>query len=109
MRTPAEQAIYLAERPVYDAASRLEKSIATLASLRTATNARLPIVEAEAEMDDIDDHFAAIGKKLAAALAIHDAAIERMQIEEDVRYIRANGLFALADRAANDNAKAKAA
>lgn len=90
MRTPIEQAIYLAERPFYDACARTEKAIALLASLRALIKPRLPLAEAEAEMDDIEGHLDVIGRKLAAALVIQDANIEGLQVAEDARYNAAN-------------------
>ncbi len=93
MRTPAEQAIYLAERPIYEACARTEKAIAMLGTLRALV---------AGELVDAEDHFAAIGDKLAAALALHEARIGQLQLDEEVRYVRAHGIFALA--AANDDA-----
>jgi hypothetical protein len=106
-RTPAEAAIYLAERPVYDGCARIEKSLAMLAALRSLVQPQLRIDTAEAAMDDIEGDMDRIGAKLGAALAIHVAAIERMQLDEEIRYARAHGLFALAAKGepafANDN------
>ena len=90
MRSPAEQAIYLAERPIYAAADRLEKSIVMLASLRALIQPRLPIAEAEAEMDGVEDLIDRMQSKLGAALAIHTDEIERLQIAEEARYNAAN-------------------
>lgn len=90
MRTPTEQAIYQAERPIYNAADRLEQSLRMLASLRALIVPRLPIAEAEAEMDDTEDLIDRVQAKLGAALAIHDAEIERLQLAEDARYNAAN-------------------
>lgn len=93
-----------AELAIHDAAARLENSIATLAGLRTLIVPRLPIAEAEAEMEDIEDQLDAIRSKLGAALVIHEAEIERLQLDADVRYAREHGLFALADMTGRDGA-----
>ncbi len=75
----AQHKIPLAELAIYDASIRLEKSIVMLASLRELILPRLPIAEAEAEMEDIEDLIDAIRSKIGAALAIHEAEVERLQ------------------------------
>jgi hypothetical protein len=90
-RVESEQAARRqAERPIYDAADRLEKSIVMLASLRALIQPRLPIAEAEAEMDDTEDLIDQLQSRLGAALAIHTLEVERLQLAEDARYNAAN-------------------
>ena len=47
-RTPAEQAFYKAERPIYDGATSLEKALAQLEALRRSFPGVLPVAAAEA-------------------------------------------------------------
>ncbi len=75
--------IPLAELAIYDASIRLERSITLLDNLRELIVPRLPIAEAEAEMDDIEDLIDAIRSKVGAALAIHEAEVERLQPAEE--------------------------
>jgi hypothetical protein len=80
----APHKILLAELAIYDASIRLEKSIVMLADLRALIQPRLPIAEAEAEMDDTEDLIDQLQSKLGTALAIHEAEVERLQPADDM-------------------------
>lgn len=73
-----------AERTIYRAADRLDKSLTTLAALRALIKGPLPLAGAEALMDDIEDHLDAIGGKLGAALTIHESEMDRIEAIEPI-------------------------
>lgn len=70
-----------ADRAIYAATARLEKSLAAHRALAACVAGRLPIPAAEAHMDDIETHLDAIRARLADAHAIHEAAIEQLARE----------------------------
>lgn len=86
MRTPAEAAIYAAERPIYAAHAKLIELLQINTSIARHASARLPLPEAERCMDGIDDDFANVRTKLAAAIQVMTAETERLQEAEEARY-----------------------
>jgi hypothetical protein len=88
-----------ADRALYAACARLEKSLSTHTALRSLIASPLPIAAAEAQMDDIEDHLSAIRAKLTGALLTMTAEVDRIQEAEEIEYARAHGVTALA---AND-------
>lgn len=92
-RTPAEQAIYLAERPIYDAAASLDKYAAMATALRAGlARVHLPVAAAAEHLDYMDDLLAIVSAQLNRAANVVNAELERLQKAEEARY-------ALADRA----------
>ncbi len=72
-----------ATRAIYAATDRLEQSLAAHRALAALISPALPIAAAELHMNDIEDHLAAIRRKLDDALAVHVAAIERLEFAEE--------------------------
>jgi hypothetical protein len=76
----ADRAIYLADRPIFEAAARLEKFASETASLRAQlARLRLPLEAAEDRLDHTDDMLAIVCAQLERALAIVTAEIDRRQ------------------------------
>jgi hypothetical protein len=101
MRTPAEQAIHDAERPIYEASAALDKLLSQMSAVRSGlARLSLPIDPAARALDHSDDLAGILISQMHAAAAIINDRIERFQLDEDVRFVRDHGLFALA---ANDN------
>jgi hypothetical protein len=71
------------EDAIYDACAKVERSIATLAALRTGIAGALPIAEAESLMDDVEDYLDILKVKFARALDVFHAAIERIEREDE--------------------------
>lgn len=87
MRTPAEQAIYNAERPIYAVAAALDKYTAMLATLRAGlAKVILPAAVANDHLDFIDDLLAIADAKLDRATSHVGKKIEQLQDAEQARY-----------------------
>lgn len=79
-RTPVEQAIYDAERPVYDAAAALDKLLTQAYAFRSGLEKiRLPIEAANDRLDHSDDMLAILISQLNSAATIIEAEVERLQ------------------------------
>lgn len=90
-----------AERALRTVAAGLENSLAALSTLRRAIPGRLPLADAEAQMDDTETHLDTLARKLADALKPITTALDRIDEAEEIAFAREHGLLALA--AANDN------
>lgn len=87
MRTPEEQAIYNAERPIYDAAAGLDKCAAMLATLRACLDrVHLPAAVACDHLDDTDDLLAIVAARLTRAVFHVGKEIDRLQDAETARF-----------------------
>jgi hypothetical protein len=62
---------------IYDATARVEKSLGLLRQLTATLKRRLP-GDAEAHMDDTDEHLEALSAKLEAARIVLDAQCARI-------------------------------
>jgi hypothetical protein len=103
------------EDAIYDGCAKVERSIATLAALRSGIAGELPIPEAESLMDDIEDYLDILKVKFIRALDVFHAAIERIECDDtepdadDIAAMHADWLRDQRDDAANDNAEATGA
>jgi hypothetical protein len=87
MRTPEEQAIYNAERPIYDASADLDRCAGMLDRLRaTLGMLHLPPAVATDHLDDMDDLLAIVASRLARAGNHVAKEIDRLQDAEQARH-----------------------
>jgi hypothetical protein len=86
-RTPAERAIYEAERPIYAASAGLDKLLSQLRAFRSGlAEIILPIAAANDRLDHTEDLAAILTSQLHSASAIIDGELERLQAAEEARH-----------------------
>ena len=66
--------------PLYDATARLEQAIEAMGNVRRCIVPRLPVAEAEALMDDVEDQIDALRAKFGAALDLLEAESARLHL-----------------------------